>query len=89
MPPNQLPKWVLPPWQADLQSEERTLRPRDNGRLDVAVAVQHVPQDLLQPRERGLAGDVIGALNFPFANQREGFAHRLRRVMEGGLQRDL
>ena len=27
--------------------------------LNIAVAIQHVPQHVMQPRERSLAGDVI------------------------------
>ena len=65
------------------------LRSRDDGRLDVAVAIEHVPQYLLQARQRRFAGDVVGPLDLVLADQGERFAHRLRRVMERGLQRQL
>ena len=45
--------------------------PGDDGGLDIAVAVQHVAQDLLQPRQRRLAGDVVGRTNLLLGNQSE------------------
>src|SRR5580692_10375960 len=63
--------------------------PRDDRGLDIAVAVQHVMENLLQPGKWRFAGNVIGRSNLLFGDQREGSAHSLRRVMEGGFQRDL
>src|SRR5690348_10696078 len=56
----------------------------DDGGLDVAVAVQHVVQHLLQARERRFPGNVVVAPNLAFGNQGEGPPHRLRRVVERG-----
>src|SRR5271169_6245595 len=66
----------------------RALLPRDNRSLDVAVAVQHVTQDMLQTRQWRLTSDVVRAFDFLLRNQRECFAHGLRSVMESGLQRE-
>src|SRR5262249_50098469 len=60
-----------------------------DGGLDLAPTVQHLLQDLFQFGERRLAGHVIVALDFLLGNQSEGAAHRLRRVMERGLQGEL
>src|SRR5260370_184101 len=60
----------------------------DEWGLDVSVAIHHVFQYLLQARERGFAGDVIGRADFLFGNQGKGFAHAIGRVMERGLQSD-
>ena len=61
----------------------------DDCGLDVAAAVQHVTQDLLQARQGRLAGNVVGGANLLGRDQSEGPAHRFRSVMERGLQRDL
>src|SRR6266478_6114611 len=61
---------------------------RDDRRLDIPVAVQHVAQHIVQARKRRFAGNVVGAANFLLGNQTEGPAHRLRRVMECRLQSD-
>src|SRR5580658_9007258 len=70
----------------------RSYRPSmagNDGGFDVAAAVQHVPQHFLQARQRSLAGDVVGGANFLGRDQAESAAHRFRRVMERGFQRDL
>src|SRR5271169_3321676 len=63
--------------------------PRDYRSFDVAPAVQHVAEDLLQARQRGFASNVIGGANLLGGDQAEGPAHGFRRVMERGLERDL
>src|SRR5580692_2522405 len=63
--------------------------PRDDRGLDIAVAVQHVMENLLQPGKWRFAGNVIGRTNLLFGDQREGSAHSLRSVMESRFQRDL
>src|SRR5579864_7555300 len=62
--------------------------PGNDGGLDIAIAVQHVMKNLLQPGQWRLAGNVIGRTDFLFRNQSEGSAHGFRRVVEGRLQRD-
>src|SRR5581483_3973160 len=59
---------------------------RNDRRLDVPIAVQHVPQHVLQTGQRRLTRDVVRSTNLLLVNQRERLAHRLRRVMEGGFQ---
>src|SRR5580700_1798925 len=59
---------------------------RDDRGFNVAVAIQHVTQHMLQSRERRLSGNVVRTLNLLFRNQGEGFADRFRRVMERGLK---
>src|SRR5216684_741240 len=61
----------------------------NDGRFDVAAAVQHVAKDLLEARQRGFAGDVVGGANLFGGDQAEGAAHGFRRVMKCGLERDL
>jgi len=61
---------------------------RDDRRLDIPVAVQHVAQHIVQARKWRFAGNVVGAANFLLGNQTEGPAHRLRSVMESRLQCD-
>src|ERR1700758_572526 len=61
----------------------------DDCGLDVATAVQHVPQNLLQARQRSLSGNVVGGANLFCRDQSECAANRFRRVVEGRLQRDL
>src|SRR6202795_3808482 len=63
-----------------------TLVTRDDRRLDIPVAVQHVAQHIVQTRKWSLAGNVVGAANFLLGNQTEGPAHRLRSVMESRLK---
>src|SRR5258708_2470898 len=58
---------------------------RNDGRLDIAVAIQHVAEHLLQPGERRFSGDVIGRPNLLLRNQGERLAHRLRRVMKSSF----
>src|SRR5437868_14998301 len=58
----------------------------NNGGLDVAVAVQHVPQYIMQARERSFAGNVIRASHLLLGNQSESASHRLGSVMERRLQ---
>ncbi len=41
----------------------------NDGGLDVAVAVQHVLQNLLQPRKRRFARNVVGRSNLFFRDQ--------------------
>src|SRR5208282_3017564 len=60
----------------------------DDGGFDVAAAVQHVTQNLLQARQWGLPGDVVGGANFLGRDQSEGPANRFRSVVEGGFQSD-
>ena len=62
---------------------------RNNRRLDIPAAVQHVAQHILQTGERSFSGNVVVPTDFFLRNQTESPAHRLRRVMEGRLQRDL
>src|ERR1022692_2847700 len=61
----------------------------NDGGLDIAVAVQHVMENLLQPGQGRLASNVIGGTNLFLRDQRERSAHGLRSVMEGRFQRDL
>src|SRR4029077_10245818 len=61
----------------------------DDCGFDVAAAVQHVAQDLLQARERCLSGNVVCWSNLFCGDQAKGAADSFRRVMEGGLERDL
>ena len=60
----------------------------NDGGFDVASAVQHVAQHLLQAGERSFAGDVVRGANFFGCDQSEGAAHGFRRVMKRGFQRD-
>lgn len=62
---------------------------RNDRGLDVPVAVHHVFQDLLQARERSLAGNVVGRADLLFRDQGEGLAHAIRRVVERRFERDL
>src|ERR1700704_5164550 len=57
----------------------------NNRGLDVAVAVQHVPQYVMQARERSFARDVVRAANFSLGDQSECTADSLRSVMERGF----
>ncbi len=61
---------------------------RDNGRLDVAVTIQHVLQHVLQTRQWRFPSDVVVALNFAFGDQGKCLADTFRRVMERCLERD-
>src|SRR3977135_4450487 len=61
----------------------------NNGGLDVATAVQHVAQHVLQARQRSLSGDVVGGTNFFRRNQSEGATDGLGRVVKRRLQGDL
>src|SRR5271168_2144213 len=61
----------------------------NDGGLNVAAAIQHVPQHLLQTGERRFSGDVFSRANLLLGNQAERFAYRVRRVMECRLQSDL
>ena len=45
--------------------------PRNDRRLDISVAIEHVAQDLLQPGERRLSGNVVGRTNLFLRDQRE------------------
>src|SRR5271156_6341465 len=75
--------------RADLRANRKpALVTGDNGGLDVAVAVQHVAENLLQPREWRLAGNVVRGTNLLLSNQCKRLAHGLRGVMERGLERD-
>src|SRR5512143_3155092 len=65
------------------------LMSRDDGRLDVAVAIQHVAEYVMQPGEWRRSGDVVGTAHFLFRDQPERAAHGFRRVMERGLEGDL
>src|ERR1700756_1265325 len=58
----------------------------NDGGLDVAVAVEHVPQHVMQARKWRFAGDVIGAADLLFGDQRKRAAHRFGGVMERSLQ---
>src|SRR5579864_3959432 len=60
----------------------------DDRGLNVAPAVQHVPQNLLQARQRRLSGDVVGGANLFGRDQSEGSANRFWRVVERRFQRD-
>src|SRR4051794_26381430 len=59
------------------------------GGLDVAVTVQHVPQNLRQPGKRRLSGNVVIRADLLFGNKPERAANCFRRVMESRLQSDL
>jgi len=61
----------------------------NNRRLDIPAAVQHVSQHVLQTGKRSFSGNVVVPTDFFLRNQTESPAHRLRRVVEGRLQRDL
>ena len=61
----------------------------DDGGLDVAAAVEHAAQDVLQTRKRSLPGNVVGGTNFLGGDQAKGAAHGFGRVVERGLERDL
>src|SRR5689334_23796410 len=76
-------------WYDRFHSGHLWLMSRDDGRFDVAVAVQHVTKHVLQARKRLLAGDVIRALDLLLGDQRERLAHRFRGVVERRLDRDL
>src|SRR5438552_17811083 len=65
------------------------LMPGDDGSLNIAVAVQHVVQHLLQARQWRFSRNVVVAPDFAFRDQGKGPPHRLRSVMERGFQRDL
>jgi hypothetical protein len=43
----------------------------NDGGLDVAVAVEHVAQHVMQARQWRFAGNVIGAANLLFCDQRK------------------
>ncbi len=60
----------------------------DDCGFDVAAAVQHVTQNLLQARQRRLPGNVVGGTNLLGRDQSEGPANRFRRVVERGFQSD-
>src|SRR5579864_7969443 len=63
--------------------------PGNDGSFDIAIAVQHVMENLLQPGQWRLASNVIGGTNLLLGNQRECSAHGFRGVMESRFQRDL
>src|SRR5258708_25910602 len=63
--------------------------PGDDGGLDVAAAVQHVAEHLLQTRQWSLPGDVVGGTNLFRCYQSESAAHGFGSVMERSLERDL
>ena len=60
----------------------------DDCGFDVAAAVQHVAQNLLQARQRRLSGDVVGGANLFCRDQAEGAANCFRRVVERCFQSD-
>ena len=60
----------------------------DDCGFDVAAAVQHVTQNLLQAGKRSLPRDVVGGADFFGRDQSEGPANRFRRVVERGFQGD-
>ena len=60
----------------------------DDCGFDVAAAVQHVAQNLLEARQRRLSGDVVGGTNLFGRDQSEGPANRFRRVVERCFQSD-
>src|SRR5258708_3849459 len=72
----------------DYQITQWSLLSRNDCSLDVPVSIHHVLQDLLQARERGLAGNVFGRANLLFSDQGEGLADAVGRVMEGRLESD-
>src|SRR5947208_16145626 len=61
---------------------------RNDGRLDLPTSIQHVPQDLLQARERRFSGDVVGGPNLLGRDQSKRPADGFRRVMKCRLQGD-
>src|SRR5581483_12423075 len=61
----------------------------NDRRLDLPAAVEHVAQNLLQPRQWRFARDVVGGANFLRRDQAKGAPNRFRSVMECGFQRDL
>src|SRR5579871_6898728 len=72
-----------------LSPDQNTLMPGYDRSLDVTVAIEHVAQNLLQPGEWRLAGNVIGRSNLLFRNQCERLTHGLGGVVERSLERDL
>ena len=58
------------------------------GGFDIASAVQHVAENLLQARQGRLAGDVVGRTNLFCRDQSECPANCFRRVVECSFQRD-
>src|SRR5579862_213034 len=60
----------------------------DDCGFDVAAAVQHVAQNLLEARQRRLSGDVVGGANLFGRDQSEGPANCFRRVVERRFQCD-
>src|SRR5512146_256874 len=61
----------------------------DDCGFDVAVAVAHVTEHLLQSRERRFTGYVIIGADLALGDEREGAANGFRCVMERRFQRDL
>src|SRR5579872_3814738 len=60
----------------------------DDCGFDVAAAVQHVTQNLLQARQWRLPGNVVGGPNLLGRDQSKGPANCFRRVVERGFQSD-
>ena len=60
----------------------------DDCGFDVAAAVQHVAQNLLEARQRRLSGDVVGGANLFCRDQSEGPANRFWSVVERRFQGD-
>src|SRR5215471_5458699 len=58
-------------------------------RLDVASAIQHMAENLLQARQGRLAGDVVGRTNLLCRDQAKCSADSFRCVMERCLEGDL
>src|SRR5579872_1057898 len=61
----------------------------DDCGFDVAAAVQHVSQNLLQARQWRLPGDIVGGTNLLGRDQSEGSANGFGSVMERGLESHL
>src|SRR5260370_39462173 len=61
----------------------------NNRGLDVASAVQHMAQHVLQARQGSLSGDVVGGTNLFRRNESEGSPDSLGRMVKRRLQGDL
>src|SRR6266851_1309110 len=75
------PKIALPP-----NFGARELMAGNDSGLDVAVAIEHVSENLLQSRERRFASNVVVGTNLLFRNQPERPSNGVRRVMESCFQ---
>src|SRR5437660_11698845 len=70
-------------------SESRSSMAGNDSGLDVAVAIKHVSENLLQSRERRFAGNLIMGTTFLFRNDPERPSNGIRAVMERCIQSNL